>query len=223
MKLLFADDHALFLDAMQGYIKTIAPSTQVECVCDIQSALDFLKKDRDFDAILLDYRMPGMNNQDCDLFGLQKIREQCPNTPIILMSGIAEREQIRQAIILGAQGYLPKTLSGREMMQGIQNVINGKRYVPLDSKTHLPLPSYRIGNRKNRLGGDLTPREREVLDFLVLGQSNKEIARGLDVQVVTVKLHVRSICRKLNANNRTQAALAAREYGLTDSGMRSVH
>ena len=61
---------------------------------------------------------------------------------------------------------------------------------------------------------DLTPRESEVLEFLLRGASNKEIARSLDLQVVTVKLHVRGICRKLGAKNRTQAALKAQQMGL---------
>lgn len=120
---------------------------------------------------------------------------------------------------MGVCGYFPKTMSGRAMMQAIKDVLAGKPYIPKDHNTDEFLPSY-YGNDENKKALpdsadiDLTPREMEVLSFLLEGAANKEIARALDLQVVTVKLHVRGICKKLGAKNRTQAALIARELGL---------
>lgn len=109
------------------------------------------------------------------------------------------------------------------MLQAIYKILQGEKFLPMDYNTNAVMPSHfgdpvysapvqgaRISN------GDihLTPREKEVLGFLLRGVSNKEIAQALDLQVVTVKLHVRGICRKLGAKNRTQAALLAQQNGV---------
>ncbi|MCD8497268.1 MAG: response regulator transcription factor [Alphaproteobacteria bacterium] len=176
-----------------------------------------------YDLVLLDLRMPGMHG----LEGLKKLRADYPHLPVAIMSGLAEPEDVKEAINLGAAGYFPKTLSGQALMKAIELVLTGERFVPIDRNTNAIMPAYQ--NDPGYMPSDaptinsnieavkLTPREREVLQHLARGESNKEIARALDLQVVTVKLHVRGICKKLDASNRTQAALRAREMGLTQT------
>jgi len=216
MKLLIADDHALFRDALVQYIERSDPSSSVVLAKDFPEALKLLEADPNQDLILLDLRMPGMNGME----GFSVIKDTFPGARVALMSGVAEEEDIKSAIALGAVGYFPKTMSGRALLGAIEQVVAGDPYIP-SGKNSSYMPSYysdHRGSKKSdyskKLIVDFTPRESDVLSFLVDGASNKEIARALSLQVVTVKLHVRGICRKLDANNRTQAALKAKEMGV---------
>jgi len=228
MKLLLADDHTLFRDALVQYIERANPDADVTTAESFDQAYEIMEDKRHQDLILLDLRMPGMKG----LYGFEKMRENFPNTPVALMSGVAEPEDVEAAIALGAVGYFPKTLSGKALLTAIKSVVDGEVFIPVDHKNSTPLPAYYDDGDQappNPVYGgmheaqqtlsakddfNLTPRERDVLEFLITGASNKEIATNLNLQVVTVKLHVRGICRKLDAKNRTQAALIAQEHGL---------
>lgn len=215
IKLLIADDHTLFKEALVQYIERAEPDMEAVVASDFHGVMQAIEEGEEPDLVLLDLRMPGMNG----LQGIEKLHEKHPDILVALMSGVAEKKDIQQALEMGVCGYFPKTMSGRAMMQAIKDVLAGKPYIPKDHNTDEFLPSY-YGNDENKKALpdsadiDLTPREMEVLSFLLEGAANKEIARALDLQVVTVKLHVRGICKKLGAKNRTQAALIARELGL---------
>jgi len=221
MRLLLADDHCLFRDALVQYIERAEPDAEIVLARDVHEVMEIMAQDDDMDLVLLDLRMPGMN----DLQGLKKLRESWPEVPVAMISGLAEKVDVDRAMAMGAVGYFPKTLSGKALMNGIRQVLSGKIYLARDHNTNEVMPSHYddsasankkpgvlvnaqsgiVGNENYRL----TPRETEVLSHLLRGASNKEIARALDLQVVTVKLHVRSICRKMGVENRTQAALIA--------------
>ena len=223
MKLLLADDHTLFRDALVQYIQRAETGSQVTLAKDLPEAINKMKQTPDQDLIILDLRMPGMEGMQ----GFKQMRELYPEVPIALMSGIAENRDVHAAMNLGAVGYFPKTLSGKALLKAMKQVMSGEKFMPVTQGGNTLMPSYFDDNTKPSSvqaagGGDfdprenvkLTPREGEVLSYLLKGSSNKEIANALDLQVVTVKLHVRGVCRKLNAKNRTQAALKAREMGL---------
>jgi DNA-binding NarL/FixJ family response regulator len=192
---------------------------------DFYESMDLLEKDSRYNLVILDLRMPGMNGTD----GFVKIRDTYPDVPIALMSGVAEPADVCKVLDLGAVGYFPKTLSGKALLSAIEQVLHGEIYIPEDHSTGGIMPSYYADKPKSSEGLpqipsdiQLTPREKDVLGFLVEGASNKEIARELDLQVVTVKLHVRGICRKLQVQNRTQAALVARDLGVQINKRQSV-
>ncbi len=225
MKLLLADDHTLFRDALVQYIERAEPSADVALAKDFYEVIEIMKNDSGFDLILLDFRMPGMNGME----GVSYVRDHYPDVPVALMSGIAEESDVNAAMELGAVGYFPKTLSGKALLKAIQLVLTGEHFMPVDNKTNTVMPSYyndaevSVEQGKPQTSSKalsdirLTPRETEVLSYLARGDSNKEIARSLDLQIVTVKLHVRGICRKLDAKNRTQAALKACDLGIVAS------
>lgn len=230
MKLLLADDHTLFRDALLQYIMRAEPAAKITLAVDFHEVIEKLKESQDHDLIILDLRMPGMRGME----GFRRIRDEFPDIPVSLMSGVAEPKDVEAALALGAVGYFPKTMSGKGLLKAIQKVLQGERYVPLDESTSSLMPSYYADPEQNNVSpsagygyvqdaqssvieqhnSNLTPREMDVLEFLSKGVSNKEIANALDLKVVTVKLHVRGICRKLGAKNRTQAALRARELGI---------
>lgn len=224
MKLLIADDHTLFRDALLQYIARANPDAIVELARDFYQTQDILEEDDDFDLVILDLRMPGMKG----LEGVRKIREEYPENRVALMSGVARTEDVQQALDLGVSGYFPKTLSGKALIRAIEAVLDGEIFIPFEQDSRHIRPAYyddgfygqraampgvrdRAQDSFTRDDFSLTPREQDVLFYLVTGASNKEIANALDLQVVTVKLHVRGICRKLGAKNRTQAALIAVE------------
>lgn len=228
VKILLADDHALFRDVLVQYLERAYENVKVIVAADFIQARKVLEKDRSFKLILLDYQMPGMSG----LAGLRFLRDEYPDIPVALMSGVARPDTVAEAMAAGAVGYFPKTLSGRDLLQAVKTVMNGERYIPIDQSKRV-MPSYytdeeertdqgAFESRASSQSGQpvktaaslkLTQREMQVLQYLMRGQPNKEIANDLGLQLVTVKLHVRGICRKLNVANRTQAALRARELG----------
>ena len=220
MKLLLADDHSLFRDALVEYIERTEPGSSVLLARDVHEVMDILGGQPDVDLILLELRMPGMNG----LQGLEKLRARYPDTPVALISGLAEKHDVEKALELGAAGYFPKTMSGKALLSGIRQILAGEEFVAHDHNTNEVMSSYypadslqeKNGKGTNGLNARgeefrLTPREKEVLTYLQRGESNKEIARALDLQVVTINLHVRSICSKMGVENRTQAALIAQK------------
>ncbi len=218
MKLILADDHILFRDALVQYIVRAEPDADVSLAKDLPEVMEVMKEDPEQDLILLDLKMPGMNG----LNGLKNVRDAFPDVPVALITGVAEKEDVQAAMELGAIGYFPKTLSGKALLKAIHLVLTGEKFVPLDPQSNGIMPSYRAdesavpsqSSEEAAANANLTPREMEVLSYLAKGESNKEIANALGLQVVTVKLHVRGICGKLDAKNRTQAALKARELGI---------
>lgn len=215
MKLLIADDHQLFRDTLVQYIERAVDGAQITVADSFDGAFDILREDEAYDLVLLDYQMPGMYGIE----GFETVRYEFPMIRVALMSGVAEAEYAKRVMDLGAVGFFPKTLSGKALLNGIQSVLEGKVFLPLDPKTHQIMPTY-YGELKSsgdhELLESLTKRERQVLGFLSSGSSNKEIARELELQEVTVKLHVRGVCRKLGAKNRTQAALIAQDKSFFD-------
>lgn len=212
MKLLIADDHTLFRDVLVKYIERAEPGAEITAVRSFPEVLTAMEG-AGYDTVLLDLQMPGMNGME----GFRTMRRIHPGVPVALMSGVAETGDVREAMALGVAGYFPKTLSGEALLKAIRQVLAGDRYVPPGRfPGEIPPSYYANGNArkkgepvKSAAGFGLTRREKEVLNYLVCGAANKEIANALGLQVVTVKLHVHSLCRKLGVKNRTQAALLA--------------
>lgn len=202
MRILLADDHNMVRDALKSYIERLEPDAEIVSADSFTTAYKAVEEAGDFALVILDLRMPGMDGLD----GLRRMRERLPDIPVVIMSGGASHEDVRTAIDLGAQGFLPKTLTGPALVSAIRLILAGEKFVPFGA-VDAPI------NEAAEADGHalLTQREREVLQYLEKGWSNKEIARALDLQEVTIKLHIRGICRKLGAKNRTQAALRAQE------------
>jgi len=207
MRIVLADDHDLVRDTIEEYLKRLDEHIEVLHAATLPRALEAIRKGADLDLVLLDLRMPGMNG----LAGLKSVREACPGVPIVILSGDTSPDTIRNALQAGAAGFLPKTMRGSAMLNALRLILAGERYVP-DI-----LLADRGGEAADLSGGQgsppLTQREREVMGLLVQGLPNKEIGRRLNIEVVTVALHLRSIYRKLGVASRTQAVRMALEQG----------
>jgi len=201
-RVLLADDHDLVRDTLADYLRHEG-GFEVAVAGGLDDALDAVRRARDgFDLVLLDYRMPGMEA----LAGLARMQAQAA-CPVAILSGTAPPEVARRALRAGAAGFLPKTLSPRALIAAVRCILDGEIFEP-----HEFLDSDRAQGDGAEVS--LTARERDVLTGVSDGKSNKEIARDLSIQEVTVKLHLKTLSRKLGARNRTHAAMLARDLGL---------
>ncbi len=153
------------------------------------------------DVVVLDLRLPRVNGFEV----INQLRREFQSVRIVVLSNYRGSEDIYRAIRGGAMAYLTKDASGEELLNAIQNVNRGLRYLP-----HGALD--RLAERMPT--SDLTPRESEVLACITQGHSNREIAEELHIAEKTVRIHVSSVLDKMGARDRTQATIYAVQRGL---------
>lgn len=211
MRVLLIDDHALVRKGMEELLR----SRGVEVVASAGSGEDGIKAARELkpDIILLDIKMPVMNGIET----LTRLRESGVQTPVLMLTMSREDSDLHAALKHGAQGYLLKDMEPDDLVPALEVAVSGGNVVAREmADTLKDLMRGQPGNEPRPLPPfpDLTPRELEILRHLAEGQSNKMIARDLDITDGTVKLHVKSILRKLSVRSRVEAAVLAVEYGL---------
>lgn len=213
MKILLADDHELFRDAIELLLQRDFEKTSISHANSYSSVLEQLESDT-YDLVLLDYQMPGLK-------GIESIEEIVIkiSSPVIVLSGFIDKEMVSRLFAVKVMGVIPKTMAGDTLTSAIRLVLKGAKYIPEillanDSKQEPSLKD----NRPS-----LTQREKSVLDMLVEGMSNKEIARTLHLEESTVKLHIRALCSKLNTKNRTGVVVQAFKQGLIEINSSDYH
>jgi DNA-binding NarL/FixJ family response regulator len=202
MRILIADDHDLVRETLAAFLLAEG-FAEVRTVATLDAALEVLATGAMFDLVLLDYSMPGMNGFD----GLARAKAVAGKVPVAIITGTAQRELAEAALQAGAAGFVPKTLASRAMVAAVNLMASGDVFAPISLLMEEPEMAEALAT--------LTRRETDVLKGICEGKSNKEIARDLDLQEVTVKLHVKTLSRKLGAKNRTHAAMIARDAGLS--------
>ncbi len=214
MRLLIADDHKLLRDTLSSFLAQ-QDDIDVVSVGDVAEAQHAIATAGPFDLVLLDYGMPGMDA----LAGLSAILSASDAPPVVLISGFATQETVEHAFQMGIRGFLHKTMPATSLLNAIRFMAQGERFVPVDFVTSSPSVeagtySAQPRGRAQQLSDGLTDREHQVLMAICEGQTNKEIARRLDLSEPTIKLHVKTLCRRLGVSNRTQAAMVASARGL---------
>ena len=196
MRILLADDHDLVRETLASFLKAEGMD-EVVLAASLEDAVAATKTGGSFDLVLLDYDMPGMDG----LEGLGRMIAANDSRPVALLSGAASSDIAEQALERGAAGFVPKTLGSRSLVAAVRFMAAGEIFAPMSM----------IRKVADGVSGNLTSRELEMLRGICEGKSNKEIARDHGLQEVTVKLHVKTMSRKLNARNRTHAAMIARD------------
>jgi len=212
-KILIADDHPLFREAISSVIASGVEGSEILQTDDLDSALSVTRENDDIDLILLDLNMPGMNG----LNGLMSLRNEAPTIPVVIVSAEEDKQIVLQAITYGAVGFITKSSPRLEMTKAIQQILSGNVYLPSDiirtgkesSNGHRRNSSHEDNPVSPEMLNSLTRRQLLVLERMSKGESNKQIAYNLNIAETTVKAHVSAILRKLGVHNRVQAILSA--------------
>jgi len=206
MKVLLADDHALIRDGIRLVLESHTKISEFIETDNYPDTLESVKNNSDLDLIVMDLFMPGSSGTD----GIILIRQSAPCTPIIVLSTSEDIEHVKNALKLGANGYIPKSSSNDILLNAINLVMAGGIYIPAQmlNETDDTMPV------EEPLTSLLTDRQTEVLKLMAQGKTNKAIAQIMNITDNTVKSHVSMIFTHLNAINRTQAVLNAQQRGM---------
>lgn len=209
MRILIADDHPLYREAVATQIKRLYQDAIIDETATLDSAIAAARgADVDYDLLLIDFHMPGVSEGS-----ISGMVSEFSDIPVAIISGTANIGEIRTAITCGVRGFIPKTASADYLSHAIQILLAGGTSIPVDvltASSGLDLPDDKSPSWRPLL----TSRELEVLSAVARGISNKEIGRELNLAEVTVKLHLRSIFRKIGARSRAEAAVIATKSGL---------
>jgi len=212
---VLADDHRMVREALVPFVRRIGDKVAVIEAGTLDEVVAISSKpETSIDLIILDLYMPGMNGPG----GLRRLREIRPETPVAVLSGSVNAQDIEGVLDAGAAGYLPKTMIGAAFVNALSLVLNGERFVPSEFYLGLRDRGPNMAAQEADAGGDrapvgLTSRQWAVLRELVAGRSNKEIAKILGIEEITVKVHLQAVFKRLQVSNRTQAATYAMQRG----------
>lgn len=200
IRILIVDDHPV---VRAGLTSMLGTQTDLEVVGSASSgeAALAMAGTHEFDIVLLDLRMPGMSGVET----IVEMKRAGYGARVIILTSFETDEDIYRAVQAGAQGYLLKDTSLKEMIEAIKTVHSGRRYIPRDIAA-------RLAERMMR--ANLTSRELEILKMLAKGLTNKQIGHALGISDNTAKNHVNSIIEKLEVSDRTEAATTAIQRGL---------
>ena len=212
MNVLIVDDHALFRVGLQGLLERRGIEV-IGTAADGEEGIR-LAQELHPDVVLLDLRMPELGG----LSVLRRLADQGLDVPVVMLTTSADETDLSESLRNGARGYLLKDMEPDELIVALQDIVAGK-IVVAPGLTGVLADLVRHGDRRERKDemapfSSLTPREHEILCHLSEGQSNKVIARHLDISDGTVKLHVKAILRKLSVHSRVEAAVMAVEKGV---------
>jgi DNA-binding NarL/FixJ family response regulator len=200
IKVLVVDDHPLMRVGISAIIDGRAGMTTVAQAGTGEEAIELYKKCQP-DITLMDLRLPRMSGVET----IRAIRRLDAKARFVVLTTYEGDEDIHQALEAGAQGYVIKGMPYDSLLDALERVYTGGRFLPLPVKRALDSRSP---------DSDLTHRERQVLELLATGNSNKKIGELLGITEATVKCHVSTILMRLNAVDRTQAVLTALQRGL---------
>ena len=199
-RVMIADDHPVVVLGLAAIINAQPDMTVVGEASNGRQALELFEKHLP-DVTLIDLRMPELGGVEA----IKQIRVKHPHAIFIVLTTYQGDEDIHKALKAGAQGYLLKGMAHDDLLDAIRRVRAGVQYLPASVKETL-------ANRTP--GSDLSPRELQILELIVKGLSNKQIADKLGITEGTVKWHVNAILGRLNVSDRTQAAVAALNRGI---------
>lgn len=200
IRVLVVEDHNV---VRQGLVALLNVADGLEVVGEAADGAEAVAQFRKHkpDVTLVDLRLPRMSGVDV----IQRVRMETPHARFIVLTTYDGDEDIYRALKAGAKAYLLKGMTSEELISAIRVVHEGKSHIP-------PAIAEKLAERMG--AEELTPREFDVLEQIVYGKSNKEIATELDVSEATVKTHINSLLGKLGVTDRTQAATAAIQRGI---------
>ncbi len=210
IRVLIADDHAVVRQGLRTFLEL---QDDIEVVADVPDGEAALRAASEYepDVVLMDLVMPGGGGVEA----IRALRERRPEARVLVLTSFLDDEKLFPAVRAGAAGYLLKDVEPAELVRAIRTVDDGEAL--LHPAVAARLMEEFAETERPAADEALTAREREVLELIARGLSNKLIARDLEIAEKTVKTHVSSILGKLGLTDRTQAALYAVRSGLIES------
>ena len=208
ISVLLVDDHTLFRSGIRSLLQRHA---EFDVVGEAADGIEGIKRAKQLrpQVVLLDLNMPGMSGLET----LQLLLQDCPDSAVVMLTVSEDALDLSAALRAGAAGYLLKNIDTDYLVRAVRRAAAGETVVA-EAMTGKLVAQLQAGARVAEPASELdrlTPREREVLEFLARGESNKMIARALDLSESTVKIHVQNVLKKLNLSSRVQAAVFAVE------------
>jgi DNA-binding NarL/FixJ family response regulator len=197
VKVLIVDDHPVYRDGLAAVIAQAFVGAKVVQVAEAASAFEALSLRSDFDLVLLDLAIPGVDGRAA----LPLMRKSYPALPVVVISASEDAGVAAECIAHGASGFIPKSARRDAIVAALQAVLDGGVVLAPSARRAASPPG-------------VTLREAEVLRHLGAGESNKAIARRLGISEATVRAHLTAVYRELGVTSRTQALLEARRRGL---------
>ncbi len=210
ISIVLIDDHTLFRSGIRSLLQRQADFSIVGEAAD---GVEGIKRARQFqpDVVLLDLNMPGMSGIET----LQLIEQYCPETAVLMLTVSEDAGDLTGALKAGACGYLIKNIDADYLVRAIRRAAAGETVVA-EAMTGKLVAQLQAGTQRGEALSEmdrLTPREKDIIACLARGESNKGIARTLDLAESTVKIHVQNVLKKLKLSSRVQAAVYAVEHG----------
>lgn len=208
MKVLVADDHAIMREGLLNILSRVDSDNEIIEAASYSEVNDALQRHSDFSLLLIDLSMPGDDN----LIEVNKILHMNIICPLIVMSASEDPKTIQMLFDLGVSGYIPKSETNNVLVSAIKLVLEGGVYIPTQLLNLTTDRSDKQTGAENSKSS-ITRRQKEVLNLLAQGKSNKEIGNILGLAEGTVRTHLVTVFRILGVQNRTQAGIRARELG----------
>jgi two-component system nitrate/nitrite response regulator NarL len=214
ISVLLVDDHTLFRSGVRSLLQR---HPEFSVVGEAADGVEGIKRAQQLQpqVVLLDLNMPGMSGLET----LQLMLQDCPDSAIVMLTVSEDAQDLAAALRAGASGYLVKNIDTDALVRSIRRAAEGQTVVAeaMTAKLVAQLQGGAQGAASVSDLDKLTPRERDVIGALARGESNKIIARNLDLSESTVKIHVQNVLKKLKLNSRVQAAVFAVEHGISGS------
>ncbi len=218
MNILHVDDHAILRTGLRLWLRRLDEEVSITEASSFGEAFDALRRQRDIDLVIVDLLMPGKD----PFTGLKEVLELAGTAPVVVFSAIDDRRDILRAIEIGAAGFIPKSSPGEEILNILRLIRAGQVWIPQSVRGAPKHSAQTMGTARASAGdapppgrdpfANLSPRESEVLELILRGKSNNEIAEALGISSNTVKLHVSFVLKALNVANRTEAAALAHAW-----------
>ncbi len=210
MRILLADDHAIVRRGLQMVLSLESDFSIVGEASNSAEAVALAEKLKP-DLVLMDWKMPGLDGASAT----RVIKQSCPQTRVLILTGISVDEQIARALEAGADGYVLKEISPEELVRAIRMVGAGESFLqPSVTKQLIRKMQSAQASTESTEHPTLTPRECQVLQLMATSATYREIATQLVISEETVRSHTKSILTKLGQPNRTCAVLVALKEGL---------
>jgi two-component system, NarL family, response regulator len=200
IRLLIVDDHFVVRIGLTSALN-LEPDMQVVAEAKNGREAVALYEQHNPDVVVMDYQLPELNGAEATA----AIRAKHPEARIIMLSVYKGEEDVHRAVQAGVAGYLPKSAEPRELVEAIRTIAKGGQYLPASVTAALAERAGRV---------ELSDRERQVLEAMVRGRSNKEIAHALGISENTVKVHATRVFEKLGVADRLEAVTVAIRRGI---------